>query len=113
MARRRMIDLSWKERYFKKQRIPQGVRNQVILRDHFTCQYCGKKGIFENFHGRFRVYEIVGQDGKIPFEIDHVVPEFLGGKNDVENLKLACRRCNRSKGARHGKKANDRSQHLE
>ena len=96
-----MIDFSWKERYFKKQRIPQNIRNQVITRDNCICQYCGKKGIFENFHGRFRVYEVVGIDGKVPFEIDHIIPEFLGGESELDNLKLSCRKCNRSKGVRN------------
>jgi 5-methylcytosine-specific restriction endonuclease McrA len=33
----------------------------------------------------------------IDLEIDHVRPLALGGSNDVDNLQLLCRRCNRSK----------------
>ena len=33
-------------------------------------------------------------------EIDHIVPEFLGGTEDPGNLQLLCRPCNRSKGWR-------------
>jgi hypothetical protein len=28
------------------------------------------------------------------FTIDHIVPRSLGGSDDIENLALACRRCN-------------------
>src|SRR3990172_1192243 len=34
-----------------------------------------------------------------PFEIDHVVHVALGGEDSDENLVVACRSCNRSKGA--------------
>lgn len=32
--------------------------------------------------------------------LDHVIPEFLGGSNNEDNIVLACRWCNRSKGHR-------------
>lgn len=32
--------------------------------------------------------------------IDHIVPLCLGGGNNLANLCLCCRQCNRSKGAR-------------
>lgn len=35
-----------------------------------------------------------------PFEIDHMHPWSRGGSNSRDNLTLACRPCNRSKGAR-------------
>lgn len=34
------------------------------------------------------------------YEVDHVVPLFLGGSNDRENLQLLCPECHRSKTAR-------------
>jgi 5-methylcytosine-specific restriction endonuclease McrA len=98
MARRRMIDpFGWKERQFKKATLPVPLRNEVITRDKGTCQYCGKIGVMDNFHGRLRVYEIISVSHKIPFEIDHVIAEFKGGLSVLENLKLSCRKCNRSK----------------
>lgn len=33
-----------------------------------------------------------------PFEIEHIIPLFLGGSNDEDNLCLACRLCNSYKG---------------
>jgi hypothetical protein len=36
----------------------------------------------------------------MPFEIEHIVPEALGGRSEESNLWLACPRCNRYKGQR-------------
>lgn len=35
------------------------------------------------------------------YEMDHILPLALGGRNLDENMQLLCRPCNRSKGARH------------
>lgn len=53
------------------------LRSQVFKRDDYTCQYCGERGK--------------------KLECDHVVPVSKGGGNELENLKTACRRCNRNK----------------
>ena len=45
-----------------------------------SCSYCGDV------------------DG--PFEIDHIIPWSRGGTHEIENLTLACKPCNRSKGAK-------------
>ena len=34
----------------------------------------------------------------LPFEVDHIIAEQHGGKTRLNNLCLACLRCNRSKG---------------
>jgi hypothetical protein len=34
------------------------------------------------------------------FEVDHIVPRYLGGKTTEDNLALACRGCNNYKGGR-------------
>jgi 5-methylcytosine-specific restriction endonuclease McrA len=40
--------------------------------------------------------------------LEHIVPKHHGGTDDVENLALACARCNSEKGLRHDhKRAND------
>jgi HNH endonuclease len=36
----------------------------------------------------------------IPLEIEHLIPESLGGPTERENLWLACHRCNKFKGNR-------------
>lgn len=55
-------------------------RKEILRRDHYTCQYCGKTS--ENL------------------TIDHVFPRHLGGKLTWENLVTACSVCNHRKGGR-------------
>lgn len=81
---------------------------EVYDRDKNTCQYCGKVGIRINRYNRLAVVEnpnnldIEGTDyngsGIIKFEIHHLVPRVAGGSNEPDNLKLACRTCNRQRG---------------
>lgn len=35
------------------------------------------------------------------YERDHILPLFLGGTNDIRNIQLLCRACNRRKSAKH------------
>lgn len=60
--------------------IPKFLAETVRLRDGNLCAYCG--------------------DTLGPFEIDHIIPWALGGGHDPENLTVACRSCNRSKGSK-------------
>ncbi len=55
-------------------------RREILRRDHYTCQYCGK------------VTNIL--------TIDHVVPRSLGGKHEWNNVVAACPSCNHRKGGR-------------
>ena len=89
-----------------KEFIPTHIRRQVIKRDRCICQYCGKQGKFTTHYGP-RVIEKVKYYKypyyrEIAFEIDHVIPEILGGKTELTNLVLACRSCNRKKGHKYG-----------
>lgn len=54
-------------------------RRNVMLRDCYTCQYCGTNS---------------------NLTIDHVVPASKGGKWEWTNLVTACIRCNGKKGAK-------------
>lgn len=56
-------------------------RKQVLLRDGYVCQYCGKK---------FPVGELT---------LDHVMPQSRGGGDTWENLVTACFPCNNKKRA--------------
>ncbi|WP_117237516.1 HNH endonuclease [Thermus sediminis] len=60
-------------------RIPLNRRN-VLRRDRYTCQYCGRQG------------------GELT--VDHVLPRSRGGRSAWENLVAACRACNLRKGDR-------------
>tara|TARA_B100000029_G_scaffold169268_1_gene165482 strand:- start:634 stop:1179 length:546 start_codon:yes stop_codon:yes gene_type:complete len=55
-------------------------RKNIIARDEYTCQYCGKS--------------------KSPLTIDHVIPKGKGGQDTWENLVVACKPCNQKKGDR-------------
>ncbi len=51
-------------------------RRNLLLRDHYTCQYCGS------------------QPPPSELTLDHVVPRSRGGVSSWDNLVVACRRCN-------------------
>lgn len=55
-------------------------RNNVFLRDNYTCQYCIK------------------QMSRVNLTIDHVLPRSLGGGTSWDNVTTACMSCNSNKG---------------
>ena len=57
------------------------------------CPVCGKQSVFIPSRG-FVV------DGYIPLNIDHIIPLSKGGTDDLENLRIICEKCNKSKGNR-------------
>jgi len=63
-------------------------RRAVLVRDRYTCQYCG------------------AQPGKQVLTIDHVLPRSRGGKTTWQNVVAACKRCNGKKGNRTPAEAN-------
>ena len=56
------------------------LRFEVLNRDNFACQYCGR-----------RAPDVV-------LHVDHVHPVAEGGTNDLSNLRAACQPCNSGKG---------------
>ena len=56
------------------------LRFQVLQRDNFTCQYCGR-----------RPPECI-------LEVDHKYPKAKGGLDKIENYITSCRECNLGKG---------------
>ena len=63
-------------------------RENVYIRDNFTCQYCGTK-----------------LNGKL-LTLDHVVPASKKGQKSWFNVVSACRYCNQKKAARTPVEAN-------
>lgn len=57
-------------------------RRNVLIRDGYTCQYCG------------------AQPGKQALTLDHVVPRARNGQTTWENVVVACAPCNQRKGNR-------------
>ncbi|MDM8559632.1 HNH endonuclease [Candidatus Parabeggiatoa sp. HSG14] len=64
--------------------IPVELRRQVRAEVGQRCGYCQSTEV------------ITG----IPLEVEHIIPESLGGKTVQENLWLACHSCNKFKGNR-------------
>jgi 5-methylcytosine-specific restriction endonuclease McrA len=70
-----------KKRYVpRRPDIPKTLRFQILQRDGFRCQYCGRGT----------------KDGAV-LVLDHVVPYSIGGATDESNLVTACRACNLGK----------------
>lgn len=62
-------------------------RENVYIRDNFTCQYCGEQGAPKLL------------------TLDHVVPASMQGKKSWTNVVTACRDCNQEKADRTPKEA--------
>jgi 5-methylcytosine-specific restriction endonuclease McrA len=62
-------------------------RQNIYLRDGFTCQYCGRTL------------------PRSQLNLDHVVPRSQGGRTSWENVVCSCVRCNLEKGGRSPEQA--------
>jgi HNH endonuclease len=58
--------------------IPKSLYEIVRQRAQFQCEYC-------------HYLELLSS---APLSIDHIQPQSLGGNDELNNLALACRRCN-------------------
>lgn len=68
-------------RYIRRPRQEVRLTKQNVLRrDHYTCQYCGASGGV--------------------MTADHIVPKSQGGEDSWDNLVCACTACNNAKGDR-------------
>jgi 5-methylcytosine-specific restriction endonuclease McrA len=70
----------------KRQSIKPRLRARVIARDGYVCQICNRPTSL--------VHD--PRDDLSP-EIDHIVPVYDGGTNDLGNLRVAHRICNRDR----------------
>ena len=57
-------------------------RKALMMRDRFTCQYCGER-----------------RESKA-LTLDHVIPQSRGGQNTWDNMVAACKPCNNRKADR-------------
>ena len=71
-----------KEYNSKNQRklLTKELRRQIIIRDNYTCQICGKY-----------------MPDEVGLHVDHIVPISKGGKTIPSNLQVLCSKCNGSK----------------
>lgn len=63
----------------KRKSIPSRLRHEVFKRDGYRCRECG------------------ATNKETKLEIDHIVPVSKGGTNDITNLQVLCKTCNRAK----------------
>lgn len=92
--------------HFKKRAIPASTRRAVALAAGATpgtstpipCTYCGAMG--EVWWPRTLKGTPGGWVTLSGLEFDHVIAEYHGGSSEPDNIVLACRPCNRSKGHR-------------
>lgn len=63
----------------RKQRVVRFSRENIFIRDGYTCQYCG-------FHGNYK-----------GLTLDHVLPASKGGPKSWKNIVTACEPCNTKK----------------
>jgi hypothetical protein len=68
----------------RKAHVPASVRRSIAEQARHRCGYCLTP---EALSGA-------------AMEVEHILPEAMGGETVEENLWLSCRRCNGSKGAR-------------
>jgi hypothetical protein len=58
--------------------VPKSLYELIRQRAQFRCEYCHYPELLSS----------------APLSIDHIQPQSLGGSDDLNNLALACRRCN-------------------
>lgn len=64
--------------------IPKALRERLNGQGRARCGYCLTQEL------------VIG----VPMEVDHIMPEALGGRTEEENLWLACSLCNSHKSDR-------------
>lgn len=64
----------------QRKRMSKALREEIALRDNYTCQICGK----------------YMPDG-VGLHIDHIIPIAKGGKSIPSNLQVLCSKCNGKK----------------
>ncbi len=57
------------------------LRFEVLKRDGFSCQYCGRSP----------------KENKVTLHVDHIIPRNKGGKDNYDNLITSCSDCNYGK----------------
>ena len=68
----------------ERSKMTKKLRLQVLERDNFTCQFCGRSP----------------QKDGVSLEVDHIIPVSRGGRTELSNLQTLCQDCNRGKSDR-------------
>lgn len=78
---RLVVDIPWRAHRSRM----RFTRRNVMIRDNYQCQYCGKK---------------LGKGNKSTSTIDHVIPRTQGGPTNYTNCVACCKDCNSYKSGR-------------
>lgn len=65
---------------FQRSRMSKSLRYDVMKRDGFRCQLCGRRA-----------------SDNIELHVDHIIPVSKGGKTEMKNLRTLCSDCNQGK----------------
>lgn len=68
----------------ERSKMTKKLRLQVLERDNFTCQFCGRSP----------------QKDGVSLEVDHIIPVSRGGRTELSNLQTLCHDCNSGKSDR-------------
>ena len=85
---------------YTKKKIPNWLACEIHERDCGICQICGKEGEWKyigklHFSGEIIKGGILYSRKKWRrFHVDHILPEWAGGKTTHDNLRLTCMKCN-------------------
>ena len=74
--------------WYLRRFIPLAMKAEILERDGFKCQICGK------FLTSCRDSLRFAKHGCGLYHIDHIVPVLQGGRATLENLRLSCPECN-------------------
>ncbi|MGC9439269.1 HNH endonuclease [Streptomyces sp. WG5] len=83
-CRKHQLRKPWQNTSARNQNRPSNwpsIRAQVLARDGFACQMCGKRS---------------------DLEVDHIIPVSKGGSWEMENLWCLCASCHASKTKKFG-----------
>lgn len=64
----------------QRKMVTRELREEIMRRDNYTCQICGKY-----------------MPDEVGLQVDHIIPIAKGGKSVVSNLRVLCSKCNGSK----------------
>ncbi len=74
--------------WYLRRFVPIDLKAQILERDNFKCQLCGK------FVTSCRDAKRFVKLGSGLYHIDHIVPVVQGGRATYENLRVTCPECN-------------------
>lgn len=70
------------------QAISQRLRNEILERNGYTCQFCGR-GPGDP--------DPTNPKRKVTLHIDHIIPKAQGGADEKDNLRVLCSACNQGR----------------